>query len=175
MSDIRHLNDVPRQKPDKIVAKAIRLLHAGESPSQVAKVCGVSLRTIQRWSAEHGDELKGLKSQEKAIVQSDPMVLSVVQIRQQVQEILDYRDSQRSFALEMGVVVQKATAVLLGAVERLESTPDEISVRSIPPLLKAVVDAADKVSNAWSRSVGLDDLLEQINEPKTIKQGSEDT
>lgn len=166
---------MPRQKQDKIVAKAIRLLHAGESPSQVAKACGVSSRTIQRWAAEHGTELKALKSQQKAIVQSDPVVLSIVDVRQQVQEILSYRDSQRSFALEMGTVVQKATGVLLKAIEKLEEHPDEMSARNIPQLLRAVVDAADKVSNAWSRATGLDDLLEHItDEPKVVSQGSQD-
>lgn len=167
---------MPRQKQDKIVAKALRLLHAGESLSQVAKACGVSPRTIQRWAADHSTELKALKSQQKAIVQSDPVVLSIVDVRQQVQEILSYRDSQRSFALEMGTVVQKATGVLLNAIERLEQNSDEVSIRHIPQLLRAVVDAADKVSNAWSRATGLDDLLEHItDEPKVVSQGSQDT
>lgn len=161
---------MPRHKQDKIVAKAIRLLHAGESPSQVAKACGVSSRTIQRWAAEYGDDLKALKTQKKAVIESDPLVLSVVEVRQQVQEILNYRDSQRTFALEMGEVISKATAVLKTAIERLETNPDEISARTIPQLMKAVVDSADKVSNAWCRASGLDDLLEQINEPKALSQ-----
>lgn len=163
-----------RQKPDKIVAKAIRLLHAGQSVSQVAKACGISLRTAQRWAAEHGDELKSLKGQEKALVASDPVVLAVTDIRAQVQEILEYRDSQRNFAVEMGLVVQKTTAVLLRAVEKLE--PEEVTARNIPQLLRAVVDAADKVSNAWSRATGLDDLLENLkDEPQVTVKGEAET
>lgn len=165
---------MPRPKPEKTIAKAIRLLHAGKSQKEVASLCGVSLRTVQRWVQESEPELQALKSQEKALVASDPVVLSVTDIRAQVQEILNYRDSQRNFALEMGFVVQKTTRVLLKAVEKLEQNPDEISARTIPQLMRAIADASEKISNAWSRATGLDDLLEQINEPKTIIEGQEE-
>lgn len=166
---------MPRPKQEKNIGKAIRLLHAGKSPKEVANLCGVSLRTVQRWAQEREPDLQALESQEKALVASDPVVLSVTDIRAQVQEILDYRDSQQNFALQMGLVVQKTTGVLLKAVERLEQNPDEVSARTIPQLLRAVVDAAEKVSNAWSRATGLDDLLEQINnEPTATNQGQEE-
>jgi transcriptional regulator with XRE-family HTH domain len=165
---------MPRQKKEQLITKAIRLLNAGKSQKDVAKSCGVSLRTISRWVSERSDELQDLKSQERAIIQSDPMVLAVADIRAQVQQILDYRDSQRSFAVEMGQVVERATRVLLIAVEALEEQPDQLTARAIPQLLRAVVDAAEKVSNAWGRATGLDDLLENLNEPKTIVPGSKE-
>lgn len=167
---------MPRPKQEKNIGKAIRLLHAGKSAKEVASLCGVSLRTVQRWALEREPDLQALESQEKALVASDPVVLSVTDIRAQVQEILDYRDSQRNFALEMGLVVQKATGVLLKAVERLEQNPDEMSTRTIPQLMRAVADASEKISNAWGRATGLDDLLERIgDEPKVIDQGQENT
>jgi len=167
---------MPRPKQEKNIAKAIRLLHAGKSPKEVASLCGVSLRSVQRWAQERELDLQALESQEKALVTSDPVVLSVTHVRAQVQEILEYRDSQRNFALEMGLVVQKATGVLLIAVEKLQQNPDEISARTIPQLMRAVVDASEKISGAWSRAAGLDDLLEQIgNEPKIVTPGEEET
>ena len=166
---------MPRPKQEKNIAKAIRLLHAGKSPKEVANLCGVSLRTVQRWANEREGDLQALESQEKALVESDPVVLTVTDIRSQVQEILTYRDSQRNFALQMGLVVQKSTAILLKAVERLEENPDEINARTIPQLMRAITDASEKISNAWSRATGLDDLLEQVsNEPKVISQGQEE-
>jgi hypothetical protein len=166
---------MPRPKQEKTVNRAIRLLHAGKPPKEVAELCGVSLRTLQRWAREREPDLQALESQEKALVASDPVVMSVVDIRAQVQEILDYRNSQRSFALEMGTVVEKAIRVILIAVERLEQNPDELNARNLPQLLRAVVDAAEKVSTSWVRATGLDDVLEELgSEPKVISQGQEE-
>ena len=171
-----------RQKPKKSKAEQIetliRLINSGKTQSATATALGVNIRTVQRWMSDPSvrERLISIQQETNAITQTDPVVLSVADIRSQVQEILDYRNSQRSFALEMGAVVHKATVVLLRAVEKLEQNPDEMSARTIPQLLRAVVDAADKVSNAWSRSTGLDDLLEQINnEPKVINQGQKET
>jgi len=163
-----------RQNPKKSKADqietVIRLVNAGKTQAQAAAAVGVNLRTIQRWLSQ--PEVKGrlvaIQNQAKAIAQLDPVVVSVVDIRGQAQEILSYRDSQRNFALQMGLVVQKATTVLLKSVERLEANPDELSVRSIPPLIRAVVDASEKVSNSWARATALDDLLERIaDDPET--------
>jgi predicted transcriptional regulator len=163
---------MPRQKQEKQVTKAVRLLHAGKTQQEVANLCGVSLRTVQRWASQNAAELQNLQSQEKAIIQSDPIVLTLTDIRSQVQEILDYRDSQRNFALEMGVVVQRTIAILSKTLERLEQNPDEITVRNLPQLMRAVADCAEKVSGAWSRATGLDDLLENLNdEPQVTAQG----
>ncbi|MBW4549296.1 MAG: helix-turn-helix domain-containing protein [Symplocastrum torsivum CPER-KK1] len=162
-----------KSKPDQIEA-VIRLLNAGKTQTEAAKTLGINLRTVQRWVAdpEVKQRLVAAQREVKAIVASDPVVMSVTEIRAQVQEILDYRDSQRNFALEMGRVVQKATLILLNAVERLEENPDEVTIRTIPQLMRAVTDASEKVSSAWARTTGLDDLLEQINEPKAIREGS---
>ena len=167
---------MPRPKQEKNIAKAIRLLHAGKSPKEVANLCGVSLRTVQRWANEREGDLQALESQEKALVESDPVVLTVTDIRSQVQEILTYRDSQRNFALQMGLVIQKSTNILLKAVERLEENPDELTARNIPQLMRAVADASEKISNAWKNATGLDILIEKLgDEPKIIGDGAEET
>lgn len=176
-SPLRHYTSfkMPRQKQEKLVSKAIRLLHAGKSQQEVAKLCGVSLRTIQRWASEKAVELQSLESQEKALIQSDPVVLTVTEVREQVQQILSYRDSQASFANQMGLVVQKSTDVLLRVIERIERNPDEVTARNLPQLMRAVSDASEKVSSAWMRATGLDDLLDQVtNEPKVITQRSDE-
>ncbi len=144
-------------------------MNAGQTQAQAAAAVGVNLRTVQRWLTQ--PEVKGrlvaIQNEAKAIAQLDPVVVSVVDIRGQAEEILNYRDSQRNFALQMGLVVQKSTDVLLKAVERIEKNPDELSVRLIPPLIRAVVDASEKVSSSWARATALDDLLERLpNDPE---------
>ena len=171
-----------RQNPKKSKAEqieaVIRLVNAGKTQGQAALAVGVNLRTVQRWLAEPKvkERLVTIQKEAKAIAQSDPVVVSVVDIRAQVEEIRSYRDAQQNFALQMGLVVQKSTAVLLKAVERLEANPDEITVRTLPQLMRAVSDSAEKVSTAWLRATGLEDLLEELgSEPKTISQGQEET
>ena len=163
-----------RQNPKKSKADqietVIRLVNAGQTQAQAAAAVGVNLRTVQRWLSqpEVKQRLVAIQNEAKAIVQLDPVLVSVLDIRGQAEEILSYRDSQRNFALQMGLVVQKSTNVLLRAVERLEASSDELSIRSIPPLIRAVVDASEKVSNAWARSTALDDLLKRIgDDPET--------
>jgi transposase len=144
----------------------VRFINAGKTQAEAAAAAGVNVRTVQRWLTEPQvkTKLSELQQRTDAIVKSDPVVLSVTEVRQQVSEILQYRESQLTFALEMGQIIQKTSAVLLKAVERLEANPEELSVRSIPPLMRALTDAAEKVSNAWARTTGLDDLLQQIGQ-----------
>jgi hypothetical protein len=163
-----------RQSPKKSKAEqvetVIRLINGGKTQAQAAAATGVNLRTVQRWIAdpEVKSRLAATQREVKVIAQSDPVVVAVLDIRGQAEEILNYRDSQRNFALQMGLVVQKSTDVLLKVVERLEGNSDELSARSIPPLIRAVVDAAEKVSSSWARATALDDLLEHIaNDPET--------
>ena len=161
----------------KLRERAVELLLSGHTQAEVAKILGRDIRTIQKWVAlpEVKVLLEARGKQRKALVQSDPVVLSVVDIRSQVQEILDYRDSQRSFAVEMGAVIQKATAILAKVVEQIEQNPEQVTARTLPQLMRAVADTAEKVSNAWARATGLDDLLEQIgNEPKAVESGEKE-
>jgi transposase-like protein len=165
-----------RSKAEQIEA-VVRLLNNGKTQAQAAEAIGVNIRTVQRWVAqfEVKERLTATQKEIKVIAQSDPVVLSVVDIRSQVQEILDYRDSQQCFAVEMGAVIQKATVILAKAVERIEQNPEEVNARTLPQLLRAVCGAAETVSNAWLRATGLDDLLEQVgNEPKTIESRQEE-
>lgn len=174
------MSQSPRQKPKKSKAEQIeiliRLINAGKTQLAAATAIGVNVRTVQRWVADPAvkERLVSIQQEANAIAKTDPVVLSVVEVREQVQEILNYRDSQRSFALEMGLVVRKATGILLRAVERLEENPEEVTARNLPQLLKAVSDVAEKVSGSWVRATGLDDLLEELgSEPKIISTREE--
>jgi predicted DNA-binding protein (UPF0251 family) len=174
------MSDKPRQASKKSKADqietAIRLLNAGKTQAEAAKTLGVNIRTVQRWlsNPEVKQRLVAARREVKAILVSDPLVMTVTDVRAQVQEILDYRDCQRNFALQMGEVVEKSTSILLKVLERVERNPDEVTVRNLPQLMRAVTDAAEKVSSAWVRATGLDDVLEEIgSEPKTISQGQE--
>jgi transposase len=148
----------------------IGLINGGKSQAAAAKAVGLHLRTVQRWLAEPEvrQKLETTRKEVQAIAKADPVVLSLTEIRQQIDEILSYRDSQRRFAVEMGEVVFRAVVVIKKAVERLEINPDEVSIRSIPPLLKAITDASEKVSNSWSRSVGLDGLLDTLKDESQV-------
>jgi hypothetical protein len=175
------MSQAVRQKPKRSKAEQIemliRLINSGKTQQASATAIGVNIRTVQRWLADPAvkQRLVSIQQEASAIAKSDPVVLSVADIRAQVQEILNYRDSQRSFALEMGLVVQKLSGVLLYAVERLEQNPEEVTARNLPQLLKAVSDVAEKVSLHWVRATGLDDLLEELgSEPKAVAQGQEE-
>jgi hypothetical protein len=170
----RQNRHIPKKSKAEQIEAAIRLLNTGKTQAETAALIGINIRTLQRWVAQ--PEVRGrlleLQQRTNVIVKSDPVVLSVTEIRHQVQEILDYRDSQRTFAIEMGQIVRKTSGVLLKAVERLETSPDEVTIRHIPPLIRALTDASEKVSNAWARATGLDDLLESLkDEPQVISQG----
>jgi transposase-like protein len=142
----------------------VRFLNAGKTQAEAAAAAGVNVRTVQRWVADPQIKLRLAEFQQQtdAIVKSDPMVLTVTQVREQVQQILSYREAQANFANQMGLVVQKSSAVLLNAIDRIEANPDEFSSKQIPQLLRATVDAFSAVSNAWSRATALDDILERL-------------
>jgi hypothetical protein len=175
------MSQAERQKPKKTKAEQIemliRLINAGKTQAAAATAIGVNIRTVQRWLTDPSvkERLASIQQEASAIAQTDPVVLSVVEVREQVGQILNYRDSQLSFAQEMGEVVQRSTRIIKIALDRIEANPDELSVKTLPQLLRAIVDASEKVSTAWSRATGLDDLLEQVgNEPKIISQGQEE-
>ncbi len=169
------MSQAVRQKPKRSKAEQIemliRLINSGKTQAAVATAIGINIRTVQRWLSDPAvkQRLVSIQQEASAIAKTDPVVLSVTDIREQVQEILSYRDSQRSFALEMGLVVQKLSGVLLYAVERLQEHPEELTARNLPQLLRAVADVSEKVSSAWVRATGLDDVLEELgSEPKII-------
>jgi Tfp pilus assembly protein FimT len=101
------MSQVVRQKPKRSKAEQIemliRLVNSGKTQAAAATAIGVNIRTVQRWLADPTvkERLVLIQQEASAIAQSDPVVLSVTDIRQQVDEILSYRDSQRHFATEM--------------------------------------------------------------------------
>ncbi len=152
----------------------VRLLSAGKSQAETATAAGISVRTLQRWilDPQVKQRLTEIQQQADTIVRTDPMVLTVVEVRQQLQEILTFRDCQANFADQMGLVVQKSTSILLKSLERIEENPDEFTSRQIPQLLRATVDAFQEVSNAWSRRTALDDIMERLgNDPEVETLG----
>lgn len=173
MSLRRQNDDIMRPKNSTLINKAFKLHRAGKDKAEIARLCKVSLRTVQRWLSDAG-LFSELDEAEKAVIESDPLVFTVTEIRAQIQEILDYRDSQKVFALEMGEVVFKSVRLLKMAVERLENNPDELTARNIPSFMKAVNDCFEKVSTGWARTTGLEDLLEKLNEPKVIESGEKE-
>jgi hypothetical protein len=175
------MSQAERQKPKKTKAEQIemliRLINAGKTQAAAATAIGVNIRTVQRWLTDPSvkERLASIQQEASAIAQTDPVVLSVVEVREQVGQILNYRDSQLSFAQEMGEVVQRSTRIIKIALDRIEANPDELTVRTLPQLLRAVGDVAEKVSAAWVRVTGIDDIFEELgSEPKTISQRQEE-
>lgn len=156
----------------KLRERAVQLLLSGRTQSEVAKILNRDIRTIQKWVAlpEVKDLLESRTIERKALVQSDPVVLSLVEVRNQVNQILEYHQYQQSFSLQMGQIVEKALAVLLKALERLEESPDELNARLIPQLMKAVAGCSEAVSHSWERASGLEQLLGTLrDEPETTE------
>jgi transposase len=122
----RQRRQIPKKSKAEQLDAVVRFINAGKTQAEAAAAAGVNVRTVQRWLTEPQvkTKLSELQQRTDAIVKSDPVVLSVTEVRQQVSEILQYRESQLTFALEMGQIIQKTSAVLLKAVERLEANPD---------------------------------------------------
>lgn len=166
---------MPRPKSpetQKLRERAVELLLSGRTQSEVAKILNRDIRTVQKWLVlpEVKDLLELRGKQRKALVQSDPVVLSLVEVRNQVNQILEYHEYQQTFSLQMGQIVKKALAVLLKALERLEGSPDELNVRLIPQLMKAVAGCSEAVSHSWERASGLEQLLETLrDEPEIVE------
>ena len=166
-----------RKKPTSKINQTIKLLKSGKSQVEVARLLGVSPRTVGRWLADADVKARitGLAEQHEAITQSDPAVVSVVDIRLQVERILDYRRFEDQSAVELGAVMRLATALIKRALEDLQKNPEGLSIRMVPLLLRAVVDGTEKVSNCWARATGLEDLLEAINnEPQVAATSSKE-
>src|SRR4028118_212422 len=118
----RQLRQSQKKSKSEQLDKVLRFLNAGKTQAEAAAAAGINVRTVQRWLCEPEAKAKLMELQQHtdAIVKSDPVVLSVTEVRQQVSEILQYRESQLTFALEMGQIIRKTSAALLKAVERLE-------------------------------------------------------
>ncbi len=101
MSLRRQNDDIMRPKNSTLINKAFKLHRAGKDKAEIARLCKVSLRTVQRWLSDEG-LFSELEEAEKAVIETDPLIFTITEVRAQVQEILDYRDSQKVFALEMG-------------------------------------------------------------------------
>jgi hypothetical protein len=165
---ILHFNDVSRRKPDKLIAKAIRLLSEGKTQTEAAKRCNVSLRTLQRWVASTGTaEGHTAKQADQLVVAANQAVkaaLADATVQEQLNDLLDYRNSQKYLALEMGSLASRLSKLSTKAIERLEANPDELSPRLLPHFLRSIADLSEKASNCWARSVGLEDLLEKVGD-----------
>ena len=66
-------------------------------------------------------------------------------------------ESQRWFAIQLGVLAAKLLPVLQLATEQV--SPEDISIRSLPQLLRSVGDLADNASSCWARATGLEEIL----------------
>jgi DNA-binding transcriptional MerR regulator len=123
---LQHQTDVPRRKPDKLVAKAIRLLGEGKPQNEVAKKCGISVRTLQRWVASEGIGENQADQLVIAAYQAVQLALASASAQEQLNDLLDYRNSQKYLALEMGSLATRLSKLSKEAIQRLESRPDVV-------------------------------------------------
>lgn len=151
-----------RRKSDDRVDRAIKLLKAGRSQVEVARLVGVSSRTIARWISDPEVQAKLGKQQGQGALVKAASGLKPSEIRSQVSEILQYRQFESQSAVELGIILRLATSSIRRALESLQDNPEELSLRLVAPLLRVVLDGSGRVSDCWARAVGLDDLLEAI-------------
>ncbi len=154
---------MPKRRKDEVEAlsgRAFNLLEEGWKPQAVALELGVSLRSIQRWIANRDCSDEG--SQAELIAVANKSVAEVTSISQQVADLLDYRDSQRLLATEMGSLASRLSSIARKALDRLEESPEEITPRVLPGILKSIAELSEKSSNCWARSTGLEEVLNAI-------------
>ena len=140
--------------------KAFNLLDEGWKPQAVALELGVSLRSVQRWIANRNSSDEG--SQVELIAVADRAVVEAASVNQQVGDLLDYRDSQRLLAKEMGSLASRLSSIAGKALDRLEESPEEITPRVLAGILRAIAELSEKSSNCWARSTGLEEVLNAI-------------
>jgi predicted transcriptional regulator len=140
--------------------KAFNLLDEGWKPQAVALELGVSLRSVQRWIANRNSSDEG--SQVELIAVADRAVVEAASVNQQVGDLLDYRDSQRLLATEMGSLASRLSSIAGKALDRLEESPEEITPRILAGILRAIAELSEKSSNCWARSTGLEEVLNAI-------------
>lgn len=140
--------------------KAFNLLDEGWKPQAVALELGVSLRSVQRWIANRNYSNEG--SQAELIAFTDRAVVEAASVNQQVGDLLDYRDSQRLLATEMGSLASRLSSIAGKALDRLEESPEEITPRILAGILRAIAELSEKSSNCWARSTGLEEVLNAV-------------
>lgn len=159
---------MPRPKAEKLMAKATRFMTEGYSQDKVAEMLGISTRTLQRWIAAGDVEVKpDLLDVAHEVVNE---VLASESIKVQITNLLEYRDSQKFLALQMGSLATKLSKITLEAVQTLETNPTEVTPRLIPQYLRAVAELGKAASDCWARSVGLDDLIQKVDNDSEITQ-----
>lgn len=159
-----------REEREQKIDEAIRLLRSGLTQEEVAGILKINVRTVQRWVAdpEFKAKISASEQRDREIIQTDKPTQSTLRRLTEIQEQLDaiesYRESQKAFAIRFGGILCRACNVLDKAVEKLEQNPEEMTARLIPQMMKAVTDASEKVSSAWARATGLEDLLEVLQD-----------
>ena len=143
-----------------LIGKAFNLLDEGWKPQAVALELEVSLRSVQRWIANRDCSDEG--SQAELIAVADRAVVEAASVNQQVGDLLDYRDSQRLLATEMGSLASRLSSIAGKALDRLEESPEEITPRILAGILRAIAELSEKSSNCWARSTGLEEVLNAI-------------
>jgi hypothetical protein len=161
---MRHI--MPKRSPSKqkkLVESAFHLLDNQYTKRDICNKLGISIRTLQRWIKEGTYESTNDKAQEKLEQISLETIAAVKVVDDNslvddpLQGLTDYMESQRWFAIQLGVLAAKLLPVLQLATEQV--SPEDISVRSLPQLLRAVGDLADNASSCWARATGLEEVL----------------
>ena len=112
----------------------------------------MTVRTVQRWTSNKGYQ----QAIEQLIAVADAAIAEGTSIEQQNAELLDYQDSQRFLALEMGLLASRLSQISKQVLDRMEQKPEEISFRLLPQLLRVIADLSEKASTCWARSTGIE-------------------
>lgn len=145
--------------------KAKRLLAKGTSKSEVARRCNVSRKTVQRWSQEP-DFIEAIENgvEEELIESADTQVMlatTLSDITTKIHDLLAYRDTQRSLAEGMEDLATKMLPVCNSLVERLEREPEQVTIRMLPQLIKAIGELTKVSSDCYARATGIEPRIRE--------------
>lgn len=141
--------------------KAKRLLAQGISKSEVADRCGISRRTVIRWSKED-DFIDAIANgaNEQLIEESDAELATVARevlgIEQRIADLLTYQNSQRDIAVATGDTAFDLLVICRSIINHLQQNPAEITPRMLPQLAKAASDLSKVSSDCWARTTGIE-------------------
>ena len=185
--------------------KAKQLLVQGYSKTEVASRCGVSRRTVIRWSQQK-DFIEAIENGVKEILaeffdgvsqKSNPMVddtnenantnadtnadtqialrRKAISVEQRIDDLFVYQESQMNLAASTENAAFELLGVCESIITQLQQNPSEISPRMLPQIVKAANDLSKVSNDCWTRAMDAKKLIEKELQGGALQIRNNDT